>query len=79
MKYITIEVTQEDIDKGDSCSGSSCPIARALSRHRGDVGVSYWDWVDKEGIHPTSGAMQSFIEAFDEDKPVKPRRFRVPL
>lgn len=39
MKTVTIEVTQEDIDNGQKCSTSLCPIALASARCFANAGV----------------------------------------
>jgi hypothetical protein len=82
-KYLTIEVTQEDIDNGVSKSATSCPLALAFTRKTKRVvrigstiqiwGKAYrgaWDYLlPRETIE--------FIEDFDSGKPVKPSKFRL--
>lgn len=90
MKYIQIDVTDEDIREGDPQEAMSCPIALALQRKYGDkagpwVGdtdgeVDIYDekgnWEDHvEFLHSQDSAR--FVKNFDRGRPVRPRRFRL--
>ena len=71
---ITVNVTQEDIDKGMPCMPSCCPITLAVKREHGfkfvSTGVSYVstsndeetpDWTD----YYLPSEAQEFIDLFD--------------
>lgn len=55
-KYVTVDVTQEDIDQGFQCASGSCPIALAI-RRKFDL--------DCSEIAVNYGAVVRF--AYDED------------
>lgn len=74
---ITVEVTQEDIDKGTCVDPWTCAIALALNRAAGtsscsvglsDATVEGVDWV-------LPAEVGEFITAFDQREPVKPFTF----
>ncbi len=86
MKYLTVHVTQEDIDQGDVGNWMSCPIARATNRQ---LKPGYRAEVEQENldIYPvgdvslvahsrTSLRAAAFIDRFDQKKKVKPATFR---
>jgi hypothetical protein len=80
MKKIKIEVTRQDIDKGEKGSCDNCAVARAVNRHIDGLGGVESDgtiWYYNEGIHeiPTSKKVARFIDRFDEGKDVKPFTF----
>lgn len=80
MKYVTIEVTQEDINKGEREGGFHCPIARAA--HRAgfpDAYVAEREWcpIDLGPAVPLSKRARDFVAAFDAGRPVHPDRFRL--
>lgn len=65
---MTIEVTQEDIDRGVPCDECNCPIAIALRRTTGET----WDVTEHEAISRKDLACidlprkaKDFIHAFD--------------
>lgn len=80
MKY-TVNVTQEDIDKGKKGSCSQCPVALAGIR---SVGKSFY-------VGPTMFAFRfnwiaelpkcvvDFIERFDSGQPVQPFTFDIEI
>lgn len=74
-----IEVTQEDIQKGECDSGFYCPIALAMNRVLGDSNSHVGKWVVTRGI--TSMLLPSeaitFIQAFDAKQPVEPFTFEM--
>ena len=70
MRKFTIEVTQEDIDKGEGYHCTRCPIALALCRATG------WRWLVRRKIAVSNDghccntynlpeAVQAFIVKFD--------------
>ena len=81
-----IEVTKGDITAGRPGDCERCPIALAVARaiKRDDVHVSMslmraGDYYDSNSIlWNLSKKVQNFIRRFDEGKPVKPFRFRLP-
>lgn len=81
---VTINVTQEHIDKGSPGSPSYCPLSLAA---RETFNVSYI-CVNFSEIHRglsqndiyyalTTDAMREFIRVFDSHNPVKPTSFEV--
>ena len=80
-----VEVTQEDIEAGESGECTECPVALALSRagflpavmqtktnfFSADGEVVSDDW-----SHPVN--VSRFIVDFDARRPVKPIKFNVP-
>lgn len=87
LKNMTIEVNQEDIDKGERNAAHSCPIAYAIKRKLGDVHVSvYLDCIfvgdprDNPLVYykPSSKEV-GFIQDFDNGDVVKPFTFNIPL
>jgi len=88
---LMVNVTQEDIDNGVRGSSSHCPIALAMKRqlhktkvsvcedynedtNEGEIVAYRGNW-DKEW--KASKAVMKFVKAFDNDKQVKPHRFRL--
>lgn len=81
-RYVVVEVTQEDIEKGDRQNESSCPVARAVRRTGfpdAQVGAISWKPTLTETYHanPLPKSVRRFIERFDHGKPVSPARFRL--
>lgn len=82
---MTIEVTQEDIDKGVPENCSKCPVARAIERTLPnpspsiavDPEVIEWFDGDQWQFRYTKVKVQTFIERFDAGKPVKPFSFEL--
>ena len=82
MKQVTVRVTRKHIKEGKRGDALSCPIALALQ----DAGVSdplvgsdqFDGYRSKRFV---SGCLtrraQTFIERFDDKKPVKPATFRL--
>jgi hypothetical protein len=73
---ITIVVTQEDIDNGKPRDGDRCPIAQSFIRRgfwsvfASDGGVdTYQEFFD------TNDRAITFMNDFDNGRPVKPSRF----
>lgn len=84
---VTIEVTQEHIDRGARKYCGGCPVALAIAEKVAD-GVDvrvggYWvscqrgDGVSASDIIP--GPIQSFIERFDNGASVSPLTFELEL
>lgn len=85
---LTVNVTQEDIDKGTRWSNLNCPIARALGHAIGGylpvVGlkmISMRHDIDlsrsEHALTPELAA--AFIRAFDEGLSVQPFSFKLEL
>lgn len=81
----TINVTQEDIERGKRESACECPIALALER-----AFNAKSWVDDEGFffqrcpkeklspdYPIPQSAIAFIAAFDAGEKVEPFEFEV--
>ena len=86
-RYLTVHVTQEDIELGLPIAPVACPLARAI-RRAGYPRVYVPDsrtWVPEaslDGPSPRatlSRAAGRFVRRFDTGKPVKPATFRLPL
>ena len=84
MRTVTVEVTQEDIDKGKAYDCLKCPIALALQRATGGLSV----WVNPGTWRIRDYSMRwckfsseeaAFIEDFDEGRLVEPFHFTVEL
>lgn len=82
-KYVTVKVTRKHIAAGKPSHACECPIALAL-KDKGFSSVEVW----RHGWYPepsTGGcAMLSkkaldFVDLFDNERPVKPATFRLPL
>ena len=79
VRSLDIVVTSEDIANGRLCSQEECPIALAATRATGSACVVWARTVQVLG-HPVRywwlpARAQSFIEAFDAQRPVTPFRF----
>ncbi len=77
-----IEVTAEDIEKGEPRSSCSCPVTLAIRR------ATMIDFVMTGYLRINIGhciklfspdAVKKFISAFDNDEPVKPFEFDLPV
>lgn len=87
MKVLTIDVTQEDIDKGIRGNCNYCPIANSVQRKLGaGVKVSVYSgsavvYSAESGIALHSfilpGMANRFIDYFDNGAYVGPRKFRL--
>lgn len=89
-RTVTVEVTLDDIAKGEREACERCPIACALIRAAGTPRafvdgevMAAGDW---EGIFPRAGIRvpmppeaAEFAMAFDDGRPVKPFTFTVEL
>ena len=77
-----IEVTQEDIEKGEPCDVCACPIALAIQRKLGrggcEINFSTIDLGPGQVVATPYSARQ-FIRAFDDHLPVKPFSFELDL
>lgn len=82
---ITIDVTAEDIEQGDS-KCASCPVARALQRATGDDWTAHHDGLARR--MPPDGRRESFlappellrfIQKFDRGRNVQPTSFTFDL
>ena len=77
---VTINVTQECIDKGIKGSPSSCPIAIASNRVLAEpvsIGI-YHMWIDNSSTRLPSSAFK-FRKDFDASKDVSPFSFDIDL
>lgn len=80
-----IEVTQEDINKGEQCDGNSCAIALALKREHPELEACnvtgfgiFEDDNQRNVIFRATKKMSQFIRKFDKDRTsVKPTKFRI--
>jgi hypothetical protein len=77
---LVINVTQEDIDRGEPCSTNYCPIARAIRRKVGpEAYISVGDTtaaIDRTNYRVSPRAAD-FIHSFDENElSVSPGTFR---
>lgn len=87
---VTVEVTQEDIDAGESGSYFFCPIARAVERllaKQTSAGVCA-KRIDVRGTrngkfektrHSLPDVAAEFVQRFDEEKVVEPFTFTLDL
>ena len=88
MKQLTINVTQEDIDKGNRNATTSCPVARAINRATKDIVSNVSGFaIELYGLMPNNSlftivyreeptkAVKTFIKRFDSNQPVKPFSF----
>lgn len=76
-----IEVTQEDIDKGERGSCSGCPVALAMKRALGVQTLLVEDdaaWTNMEE-YLLPDPVPDFIGDFDTGEPVKPFTFELPI
>ena len=80
---LIVDVTQEDINEGKACVGSSCPISTAVkrkgvSRVRTDLQkIQYTTPEGKRLYYFTPTKAQQFLFNFDLGNPVKPFRFQL--
>lgn len=79
---IKVQVTQDDINKGERCSYLHCPVARGMHRAIGTiVGITPMrarfldDGSPKEVALPNIAA--DFIIAFDSERAVTPFEFEI--
>jgi hypothetical protein len=70
MSIITIEVTQEDIDKGIRSRSDDCAVARALKRQLRtyDVSVSALGVMIHGESYKAPVGLATFVRDFDKDK-----------
>lgn len=86
-RYVTVEVTAEDIAKGKGGQTDACPIALACRRvgyPAAHVGYSGWspngtDIGHPWPVGPLPEEARRFVVDFDQGSPVKPATFRLPL
>lgn len=86
---IEIEVTQDDIDKGETNHSCKCPIARAINRvcPKASVGTYYCYLYEEPGKYGSYGGIQvempyvfkQFVNDFDCGKPVQPFKHTIYL
>ena len=82
MKYLTVHVTQEDIDKGVPMEGQSCPLALATRRtgfSEALVGIDHWSPDEDSWPVRLSRHAERFVDLFDNGDPVEPATFRLRL
>jgi hypothetical protein len=82
MTTYTIDVTQEDIDRGERAKCMRCPIARAMQRVFPVNKVSVFGaitWIGNDRYSDLPDEAQQFIMYFDEDEPVEPFSFTINL
>lgn len=78
---VLVEVTQEDIDRGIAESCSLCPVALALyrrTRRRWHVWRSEVCLAGKGQPVKSPESVRTFIQKFDDDRPVAPFSFWFP-
>ena len=79
MKTYTIEVTQEDIDKGNRLAPCSCPVALAISRATNKCAIVSSQDVSFQayggGFVYFDAIVRDFINKFDGRQPVQPFKF----
>jgi len=74
----TIEVKQEHLNKGKKHKCNECPVALALKDAGfSGVNVTYFSATLNGTYVPLSKTVESYIKAFDADKPVSPFTFQV--
>ena len=85
---LKINVTAKDIENGQKCSASCCPIALSLKRKGlfnssvGSVGTTTTSFIYEEIEYhrvPLPLTARQFIHAFDDGIPVKPFSFTLEL
>ena len=78
-KDIKIEVTQEDIDRGEKGDCAKCPIARAIRRtlkvRYVHVDTDFLEWGPDYSCMNAPVKVSKFIDAFDEGRRVSPFTF----
>jgi hypothetical protein len=76
-----VQVTQEDINKGNRCDPWNCPLALAMQRATGDrnisVGAATAGPLGKLGMFWLPLEATRFIHDFDFEHPVEPFEFEV--
>lgn len=77
-----IQVTQDDIDKGEIENPNTCAIARAVKRetHRRHVGIYEDNGIEIEKDHykmPWTKTIRNFIDRFDKGEKVRPFSFEL--
>lgn len=76
---MTITVTQEDIDKGNTQGCTECPVEIALLRSFPDEMVGVGEsgiWITGQH-HETPPSVVDFIRLFDRRHPVQPFTFEL--
>ena len=79
---ITVEVTQLDINLGQSRRSCECPVALALYRtfdKRMTVGYTTCTFIDTFESYYLPENVSAFISHFDQGRPVKPFSFVINL
>jgi hypothetical protein len=88
MRTVTVNVTQEDIDRGRRGSCGRCPVARAIRRDARLTNILVDPFYVVVGLATPAfftvhlpRIARRFIEAFDAGRPVRPIAFplRVPV
>jgi len=83
-KRLVVTVTRQDIKKGRPGMCDKCPVALALLRATNAFRVTIGDTMDeplfwvKDGAkwtHPMYTSICTFVDNFDDDKPVQPFAF----
>ncbi len=73
-----IEVTQDDIDKGEPRACLSCPVTLALNRITGEeCHVGSYIRIPNFGTFNYPGQVIEFINNFDMGRPVNPFSFEL--
>ena len=81
-KYVTVRVTQWDIDNGLRGSSNDCPIAIALGRAGYPDAVvfgAFWRPTHPALSVPMSRPAAKFADRFDDGESVNPSTFHLPL
>ena len=70
---LRIEITEDDINKGEAKQPSSCPIALAVERMFPDAfGISVTDEIRIDGYRYRGAKVSDFVESFDSGGYVEP-------
>ncbi len=75
---MTINVTQDDIDKGLRRSWKECPVARAITRITGEVTIVGIGCIStNEGLFSAPQVVKDFVRKFDLLEEVQPFTFEL--
>lgn len=81
MRTVTLKVTEDDLLLGEPKSPTNCPVARAFKAAGFNIAVSVGfarcHLGDGNFIVNNPDSVRSFIEAFDEGRPVLPLKWQI--
>jgi hypothetical protein len=78
MQSVMVQVTQEDIARGERWAAFRCPVAFAAERAGlGRKGVTNYDILVRGKIIPLPGYVTEWINAYDAGCLVEPIRFSI--